>query len=56
LSLSCNVQDSKKIVEAVKFVVDKFWGLDGAANLTGYVGNQGLAGRDYAMDVVEDSD
>jgi NAD(P)-dependent dehydrogenase (short-subunit alcohol dehydrogenase family) len=56
ISLACNVQDRKAVHEAVKAVSDKFGGIDGAANMAGYVGNQGLYGKGYALDVIEDED
>lgn len=56
LSIACNVQDSKAMDTAVKAVAEHFGRLDGAANMAGYVGNQGLHGKGYAMDVIEDKD
>ena len=56
VSIACNVQDSKAMDAAVKSVAEHFGRLDGAANMAGYVGNQGLYGKGFAMDVIEDED
>ena len=56
ISLACNVQDRKAVFDAVEAVVKEFGGLHGAANMAGYVGNQGLHGKAYALDVIQDSD
>jgi NAD(P)-dependent dehydrogenase (short-subunit alcohol dehydrogenase family) len=56
LSIACNVQDSKIMEDSVEVVADHFGRLDGAANMAGYVGNQGLSGKGFAMDVIEDDD
>jgi len=56
LSLACNVQDRVAVHEAIKVVSDKFGGINGAANMAGYVGNQGLYGKGYALDVIQDDD
>ena len=56
LSLACNVQDRAAIHAAVQAVSEKFGGIDGAANMAGYVGNQGLYGKGYALDIIQDDD
>lgn len=56
ISLACNVQDRTAVDEATKAVADKFGGLHGAANMAGYVGNQGFHGKDYALDILKDGD
>ncbi|KIW84466.1 hypothetical protein Z517_03716 [Fonsecaea pedrosoi CBS 271.37] len=55
ISLACNVQDRYAVDEAVKAVVDRFGGLHGAANMAGYVGNQGFHGKDNALDIMDDA-
>jgi 3-oxoacyl-[acyl-carrier protein] reductase len=56
LSLACNVQDRTAVHAAVQAVSEKFGGIDGAANMAGYVGNQGLYGKGYALDIIQDDD
>jgi 3-oxoacyl-[acyl-carrier protein] reductase len=56
ISIACNVQDSRAVGDAIKAVADHFGALHGAANMAGYVGNQGLAGRAYSIDVITDAD
>ena len=56
LSLQCNVQKADQVNAAVAAVVDRFGGLDGAANMAGYVGNQGFKGKGYGFDVLKDED
>lgn len=56
ISLACNVQDRSAVHSAIKSVSDKFGGINGAANMAGYVGNQGLHGKGYALDVIMDED
>lgn len=56
IALACNVQDAKAVNEAVKAVADHFGRLDGAANMAGYVGNQGFYGTGYALDIMNDAD
>lgn len=56
ISIECNVQKADAVDAAVKAVVDRFGRLDGAANMAGYVGNQGFFGKGYALDVIKDDD
>jgi len=56
LSLECNVQKADVVDACVKAVAEKFGRLDGAANMAGYVGNQGFKGKGYGFDVLKDSD
>ena len=56
LSLVCDVTSRESVDEAVKAVATHFGGLDGAANMAGYVGNQGFFGTGYAVDVLRDED
>ena len=56
LSLACDVTNTAMVNKAVKEVAAHFGGLDGAANMAGYVGNQGFFGTGYALDVVHDED
>jgi len=56
LSFACDVTNRQQVDDAVKTVADEFGGLDGAANMAGYVGNQGFYGTGYAVDVIKDQD
>lgn len=56
ISIECNVQKADLVDAAVKSVAERFGRLDGAANMAGYVGNQGFFGRGYALDVLKDND
>jgi len=56
LSLVCDVTDRGMVDEAVKTVATHFGALHGAANMAGYVGNQGFFGTEYALDVIRDED
>ncbi|KAK5448173.1 hypothetical protein LTS15_009198 [Exophiala xenobiotica] len=56
LSFECNVQHADVVDAAVKAVADKFGRLDGAANMAGYVGNQGFFGKGYGLSVLKDND
>jgi NAD(P)-dependent dehydrogenase (short-subunit alcohol dehydrogenase family) len=56
LSLTCDVTKFDQVESAVKAVVKEFGALHGAANMAGYVGNQGFYGKGYAIDVLEEKD
>lgn len=56
LSVACDVTNRQNVNEAVKAVAERFGQLDGAANMAGYVGNQGFYGTGYAVDVIKDED
>src|ERR1700712_3381972 len=54
LSIACDVTKPEQVNHAVKQVAEEFGRLDGAANMAGWVGNQGFHGKAYALDVIED--
>ncbi len=56
LSIACDVTNREMVDEAIKAVVARFGALHGAANIAGYVGNQGFFGTGYALDVIHDED
>lgn len=56
LALACNVQDRKAVDDAVRAVAQKFGGLHGGANMAGWVGTQGLTGKGYMVEVLDDAD
>ncbi|KAK5000894.1 hypothetical protein LTR66_000311 [Elasticomyces elasticus] len=56
ISLACDVTNREVVDQTVRTVADKFGQLDGAANMAGYVGNQGFFSTGYALDVLYDKD
>lgn len=56
LSIKVDVTDVKNVNEATNAVLDHFGSLDGAANMAGYVGNQGMTGTGYALENIQDKD
>jgi 3-oxoacyl-[acyl-carrier protein] reductase len=56
ISLPCDVSKASEVKEAIENTAGHFGRLDGAANLAGYGGDQGLSGRGYALDKLKDHD
>jgi NAD(P)-dependent dehydrogenase (short-subunit alcohol dehydrogenase family) len=56
LAISCDVQQGTALETAMEKIVQHFGGIDGAANMAGIVGNQGIKGRAHAVDRVPDDD
>ncbi|KAJ6010386.1 short-chain dehydrogenase/reductase SDR [Penicillium sp. IBT 35674x] len=56
LGFQVDVSDSATVEAAVKATAEKFSGIDGAANLAGWIGTQGWSGKGYALDTITDED
>ncbi|KAJ5540495.1 short-chain dehydrogenase/reductase SDR [Penicillium frequentans] len=56
LGFQVDVSDSTTVEAAVKGTAEKFNGIDGAANLAGWIGTQGWSGKGYALDTITDED
>ncbi|KAJ5792051.1 short-chain dehydrogenase/reductase SDR [Penicillium pulvis] len=56
LGFQVDVSDSTTVEAAVKATAEKFNGIDGAANLAGWIGTQGWSGKAYALDTITDED
>jgi 3-oxoacyl-[acyl-carrier protein] reductase len=56
LGFQVDVSDSAAVEAAVKATAEKFHGIDGAANLAGWIGTQGWSGKGYALDTITDED
>jgi 3-oxoacyl-[acyl-carrier protein] reductase len=56
IAVKCDVTDAQQVNSAVDEVTQKFGRLDGAANMAGWVGNQGIHGKAYGFDVITDAD
>ncbi|KAJ5539043.1 short-chain dehydrogenase/reductase SDR [Penicillium frequentans] len=56
LGFQVDVSDSTTVEAAVKATAGKFNGIDGAANLAGWIGTQGWSGKGYALDTITDED
>jgi NAD(P)-dependent dehydrogenase (short-subunit alcohol dehydrogenase family) len=56
LAVACNVQNAQEVDAAVAAVRERFGEIHGAANMAGILGNQGLKGKGFALDVVKDND
>jgi 3-oxoacyl-[acyl-carrier protein] reductase len=56
LAFSCDVQDGDALEVIMNNVVQRFGGIDGAANMAGILGSQGIKGKGYAVDRVHDDE
>jgi NAD(P)-dependent dehydrogenase (short-subunit alcohol dehydrogenase family) len=54
LALSCDVQDGNAVNAAMEKIAQHFGGIDGAANMAGIVGSQGIKGTAFAVDRLPD--
>lgn len=55
VAVACDVTDRDAVDKAVQTVAETFGGLDGAANMAGWVGDQGMTGKGYMVDRLEDA-
>lgn len=55
VAVACDVTDGDAVEKAVQTVAETFGGLDGAANMAGWVGDQGMTGKGYMVDRLEDA-
>lgn len=56
IPFTCDVAKFDQVDKCVKAVTSHFGALHGAANMAGYVGNQGFHGKGYAVDILKDED
>ncbi|EXJ61383.1 uncharacterized protein A1O5_11941 [Cladophialophora psammophila CBS 110553] len=56
LASSCDVQDGDALEAVMENVVQHFGGIDGAANMAGILGSQGIKGQGHAVDRVPDGE
>ena len=56
LAFVVDVTNSSAVEAAVKATSDEFSGIDGAANMAGWIGKHGFRSRGYALDVIPDED
>lgn len=56
LTFSCDVQDGAALKVIMKEIVQHFGGIDGAANMAGVVGSQGIKGKAHAVECVPDDE
>lgn len=56
VAVQCDVTEAAAVDSAVETVTQRFGQLHGAANMAGWVGNQGIHGKAYGFGVITDAD